>query len=118
MTDSNTPEKNSTLKKALLIALISMLVLLVAWHLFLPMLAITVAVTAAVWAVMVISVVLVASVVLLFYVFSGVGILILCALSVAWIIFAIAFFPIVFPLLIPLLILLLFVAFVRRNKME
>ena len=109
---------DSSLKKPLLIALITMLVLLTAWHLVFPIIGAAIVITAAAWAVIMMTIVFVAVAVLLFYIFSALGILILCAVSSIWIILAIAIFPFIFPLLIPLLILLIFMAFIRRRKAQ
>ena len=113
---SRTNEKKSTLKKALLIAFIVMLVLLVGWYLFLPVLGVATVMTAAALGTVVATVILVAVAVLLFYILSGIGIVILAVLASIWIIFSITLFPFVFPLLIPLLIILIFVAFIRRHE--
>lgn len=109
-------QKKSSLKKALLIALVVMLVLLVGWHLILPLLGIAVVVTAAVWGVVLASVVLMALGILLFYIFSGVGVFVICVLGLIWFIGALVFFPFLFPFLVPLLILLLFIGFARRKE--
>ncbi len=111
-------EGDSSIKKALLIALIAMVVLLVGWHLLLPILGVAAVFTAGAWGVIMATIVLVAAAVLLFYIFSGIGILIVCVLSGVWIVFSIALFPFIFPLLIPLLILLVFIAFVRRKQIK
>ncbi|MCB1828388.1 MAG: hypothetical protein KDH94_08160 [Coxiellaceae bacterium] len=109
-------EKKSSLKKPLLIALVVMLILLIGWHLIVPALGIAVVLTAAVWGIVLASVALLAIGILLFYVFSGIGIFIICGLGFLWFLGAIIFFPFLFPFLVPLLILLLFVGFARRKE--
>ena len=111
-------QKKLSRKKVLLVMLAIMLVLLVGWYLMLPALGIAVALTAAVWGIIIASVILFSVGALLFYIFSSVGIVIVCALGFIWFIGALVTFPFLFPFLVPLLILLLFIGFVRKRERE
>ena len=115
MTSENIEKKKGP-KKALVIALVLMLLLLAGWYLILPVLGVAVVLTVAVWGVVLATVILFVLGILLFYLFTGVGILIICILGLVWFIGALVFFPFLFPLLLPLLILLLVIAFVRKKK--
>ncbi len=108
--------KKPRLKKALLIALSVMLGLLVIWHLVLPMFNIAIVMSALVWGTLVATVVLLSISILLFYILSGIGIIIICILSCIWFLGTFVLFPFLFPFLLPLLILLLFIAFVRKKE--
>lgn len=109
-------EKKKSFKKALLIALIVMVVLLLGWHLIFPILGIAIAITAVAWGILLASIVLLAVGTLLFYIFTGAGIFVICLLGLIWVIGALVAFPFLFPILIPLLIILLFIGFVRRKE--
>ncbi len=109
-------KERSNLKKPIFIALLLMLLLVVAWHLFFPLLGIAIAISAAVWGIIVGTIVFLSVGTLLFFVFTGLGILIVSIAAFVWVALAIILFPFLFPIFIPLLIILLFVAYVRRRK--
>lgn len=109
-------EKKSSLRKGLFIALAIMIVLLVGWYLVFPALGIAVAMTAAAWGIIVATVIVLAVGILTFYIFAGVGIIVVSILGVLWFIAALVLFPFLFPFLLPLLIILLFIAFARRKE--
>ena len=111
-------QKKSSRKKALIIALVVMLILLVGWHLIVPVLGIAVALTAAVWGMVIATVVLFVVGALLFYIFSSIGIVVICTLGFIWFLGALIAFPFLFPFLVPLLILLLFIGFVRKKESQ
>jgi hypothetical protein len=108
--------KNSTTKTVILITLLIMLGLVAAWHFFLPMLGITLAVSAGVWGVAIASVVLICVATLLFFIFTGIGAFILGLFVFVWTVLAIVLFPLLFPVLIPILLLMLVVALIARKK--
>ena len=114
MNDSSNNDRGT--RKALIIAITVMLVLLVAWHLLLPILGIAVAVGVGAWAVIVGSVVAFCVAVFLFFLFSGIGSFIVGIFAFVWMIFAITLFPFLFPILMPLLIIVLFIGYVRRRR--
>lgn len=105
-----------SLHGVLIIALVAMIILLLLWHLFWPVFGIALAITAVTWGVLLATSVLVAVGVLLFYLFSGIGILIICGSAFLWFIGALVMFPVLFPFLVPLLILLLFIGYARRRE--
>lgn len=110
--------KSKTLKNAILITLIVMLVVLAAWHFMLPLLGITIAVSAGLWSIAVTSIVLICVATLLFFIFTGIGIFILSAFALIWTVIAIILFPILFPILIPVLLLMFLIGYLMRNKKE
>lgn len=109
-------EKKSGFLKALIIALVVMIVLILGWNLIFPILGIAVAVTAAAWGVLLATIIFLAIGALLFYFLSGMGIFIICGLGFAWVVAALVFFPFFFPIFIPLIILLFFIGYVRRKE--
>ena len=113
-----TPEvvKSKKTKTVLIITLLSILVLVVVWHIFFPMLGVVVAVGAGAWSMLVGTVVFLSVAVLLFFLLTGVGILILSIFSFIWVVFAITLFPFLFPLFLPLLVIVLFIAYIRRKS--
>lgn len=114
----HTVKKNKKLgaKKVILFTLLLMLVLVAAWHLLLPLMGISMAITASVWGIAIATVVMLCIATLLFFVFTGIGIFILGIFVFVWTILAIALFPLLFPVLIPVLLLMLVVAIISRNK--
>lgn len=111
-------EKKRSFRKALLIALVVMVVLLLGWQLIFPVLGIAIVVTAVAWGILLASILLLAMGTLLFYIFSGAGIFIIAILGFIWVVAVLIAFPFLFPILIPLLIILLFVAYIRRKETE
>ncbi|PIZ04742.1 MAG: hypothetical protein COY58_03050 [Gammaproteobacteria bacterium CG_4_10_14_0_8_um_filter_38_16] len=108
--------KNKTLKNAILITLIIMFALVITWHLLLPMLGITIAVSAGLWGMAVASIILICAATLLFFIFTGIGIFITGFFVLIWTIAAIALFPLLFPILIPVLLLMFLVGYFLRSK--
>lgn len=94
-----------------LIAIVLILLLVFGWHLVLPVLGLTMVVTAVTWGVVVATITMLSIVIILFFVFSSVGILVLGIFGFLWVIVAIILFPVIFPIVIPLLIIFLFIGF-------
>lgn len=114
MTDQNTPKKRS-LFKPFLLALILIVVLVIAWHLIFPLLGLSLVVTGSAWWTIVSTIFLLCVAILLFFVFTGLAVALICLFGFVWIILAIGFFPILFPVLVPLFIIMCFIAYVRRK---
>ena len=109
-------KKKNTLKNVILITLVLMCVLVVAWHLLLPILGITIALSAGIWSVAIASIVLLCIATLLFFIFTGIGALLLGGVVFIWTVVAIILFPLLFPILLPILLLMLIVGLVARKK--
>lgn len=103
-------------KKAIVFSLLVILVAVALWHFFFPLLGIAIGVTALVWGVMIGSVVFLVALTLLFFLFTGAGIIVLSIFGVIGFIIAIVIAPILFPFLLPLFVLMLFIAFMRRRR--
>lgn len=115
---SHTPvKKNDKLKIAILFSLLVMIGLIVAWHLALPLLGISIAITGAIWGIAVATVVLLCIATLLFFIFTGVGIFILGFFVCAWTLAAIIVFPLLFPILLPILLVMVLIGVISRNKL-
>jgi hypothetical protein len=108
--------KSNTLKTAILITLLVMLILVIAGHIILPLFGITIAITAGVWSVAIATIVLLCVATLLFFVFTGIGIVILGIFAFAWTIGAIILFPLLFPIVIPVLVLMLMIGLIARKR--
>ncbi len=108
------------LKKAIMVTLLIVLILVVGFHLILPLLGITIALTAGVlagaWTIGVALIALLCIGIVLFFILPWVLVLAFSAIAFVGVILAIVLFPILFPLLIPLLVVLLFIAYIRRRK--
>lgn len=101
---------------AFFIALLSIGAILVASHVFFPVLAILMAAGIAVWAVVIGSVVGFCAVVMAMFLVSGAGVLAFVGIAGLWVMGALLLFPFIFPILLPLFVLVLFVAYARRQR--
>lgn len=108
--------ENKKLKMTILVTLAIMLVLVIAWHLILSMLGITIALSAGLWGVAVITTVLICVATLLFFIFTGIGVFILGIFVFAWTALAIILFPLLFPIMIPLLLLMFIIGLIANKK--
>lgn len=95
-----------------------MILVLILWHVLLPLLGITIAITTGIWGVAIITTVLICISTLLFFIFTGVGIFILGAFVFAWAVLAIILFPLLFPIVLPVLLLMFVVGFISKRNRE
>lgn len=115
---NNSDTKKTTLKKIILFSLAAMILVLILWHVLLPLLGITIAITTGIWGVAIITTVLICISTLLFFIFTGVGIFILGAFVFAWAVLAIILFPLLFPIVLPVLLLMFVVGFISKRNRE
>ena len=113
---STEPNNRSNVRRALVIALLAIVVLIIGWHIIFPLLGIAVVMTGSVWGIVVASIALLCMGVLLLFVLPGMLILLVAAIAFIWVVIAIILAPFAFPLLVPLLVILWFVAYLRRRK--
>lgn len=104
------------MNKPILVALLLLLALVVAWHFFYPLSVGVVALTGGLWAFVVVSIVMFCVLLLLLFIFTGLGLFILGALASAWAMVAFFMFPFLFPILIPLLITILVISYIRHRQ--
>lgn len=117
MDNENRPaHSKSSTKKVILITLLVMLALVLIWQVLLPVLGISMAISAGLIGILVATVVLICVSALLFLVFSGIGIFIFSGFVFFWTIVAIVLFPLLFPILIPLLLLMFVIGYLARGK--
>lgn len=100
----------------LIISIIILLGLVIGWHLIFPILGGAIAITATAWLFIVGSIAAFCIGILLLFVFTGVGILVLAVLALGWTVLAVVLFPILFPILIPLFIIFMFISVLRRRQ--
>ena len=98
--------------RILLFTLIVILIILLIWN-FLGPTAVMVGV-ANVGNVLTLSVIAMCAAVLLFFLFTGIAMVIIGVLTLVGVVVGVLFFPFLFPVLIPLLIVMAVVAFLRR----
>jgi len=116
MNDNQKPKRSMG---PVVFAILLILILVVGWHLILPILGLTIAFTATVWGVVVATIVILSIAIILFFIFTGIGMLILGLIAFVWAIVAIGLFPFLFPLIAPIIILLILIAYLfgkRKNK--
>ncbi len=99
-----------------LLLIILILLIAIGGHFLLPVLGAAVVASSALWGILLATVVIFSVGVLLFFVFSGVGVIIICIAAFVLTILGLVFFPIMFPLLIPLFIVMLVIGAVRRRQ--
>ncbi len=92
-------------------AIFAIVVIVLAWHIIFPLLGVGIVLTLGLWAVIVVSVVLVSLGVLLLFLLPGIFIGLIALFVLAWAVFALVLFPFLFPLLAPLLIILFVLAY-------
>lgn len=98
-------------RSVVLFALLAILVVVLAWHILLPLFGIAVVLSLGLLSVIVLSVVLVGIGVLLIYFLPALLIGLVALIALGWVLIALALFPFLFPLLAPLLIILWIAAY-------
>lgn len=101
---------------SLAIALFILVLLIIGGHIAIALLTGAVAISSIVWGFLVASVFFFSLSILLLFILTWTGALIIGAIAVTWTILAIILFPILLPILLPLLIILFFVAYIRRKQ--
>jgi hypothetical protein len=96
--------------------IILILLFAIGGHFLLGMLGITLVLTAGLWAAIIASIVIFCVAIVMFFVFTGIGMLIVGGFSLIWVVLAIALFPVLLPVLLPLLVVLAFVGIVRKKQ--
>ena len=102
--------------RSLAIALIILLLLILGGHIALVLLNGAVAVSLTVWGLLVASVFFFCLSILLFFILTWTGVLILGFIAAVWTVLAVILFPILLPILLPLFVILFFVSYVRRKQ--
>lgn len=102
--------------RSMAIALFILLLLIIGGHIALALFTGAVVVGVSVWGFLVASVFFFSLSILLVFILTWAGALIIGAIAVIWTIVAIILFPILLPVLLPLLIILFFVSYIRRKQ--
>jgi len=102
--------------RTLAIALIIVLLLILGGHITLALLNGAVAISLTVWGLLVASVFFFCLSILLFFILTWTGVLILGFMAIVWTVLAAILFPILLPVLLPLCLILFFVSYVRRKQ--
>jgi hypothetical protein len=102
--------------RTLAIVLIILLLLILVGHITLALLHGAVAISLTIWGFLVASVFFFCLSILLFFILTWAGVLVLGVIAIAWTIFAIILFPVLLPIVLPLLLILFFVSYIRRKQ--
>lgn len=102
--------------RAVLLTVIVIVVLSLAYHIIFPMLGVGEVITAGVWTVALVSIVMISLVVALMFVLPALFIILAIVIVLVWTVFAIALFPFLFPLMAPLLIIMILIAYLNSRK--
>jgi hypothetical protein len=98
----------------LVMALIVVVLALTAWYILMPGFALAVGITGHVFGVIIATLLVFIITILLLPVLFGIGLFVLGAVVVVWLLVAIILFPILFPIIIPVLVLLLFIKLITK----
>ena len=101
---------------SLVMAIVIILAVVIGWHFLLPVLGLTLAITAGAWAVIVTTVAVFCIAVILFFIFGGAGMVVVGFVAVLWALLAIILFPVFFPIIVPLMIILFVIGLLRRKR--
>jgi hypothetical protein len=102
--------------RSLAIALVILLLLILGGHIALALLNGAVAISLTVWGLLVASVFFFCLSILLFFILTWTGVLILGFIAAVWTVLAVVLFPILLPILLPLLVILFFISYIRRKQ--
>ena len=102
--------------RIVLFALLLMFIAIISWHVFIALLGGAFVIGATAWGVVVGSVFAMCVGILLLFLFTGIGILLLGLIAAIWTIVAIALFPVLFPILAPIFIIFLVISYFCRNN--
>lgn len=102
--------------RSLALVLIIVLLLILGGHIALALLTGAVTISLTVWGLLVASVFFFCVSILLFFILTWTGVLVLGAIAAIWTVVAIFLFPVLLPVLLPLFIILFFVSYLRRKQ--
>jgi hypothetical protein len=100
----------------LVLALILMFAAVIGWHLVVALLGGAFVIGTAAWGVVVGTVFALCVAIMLLFILTGIGLLLLGIFAAIWTVVAIVLFPVLFPILAPLFIIILFIIYMRRNQ--
>lgn len=116
MTDSPVKKnKSGKTKMIILTTLLVMIGLIVAWHIIFPLLGMSIAITADMLAIAVAAIVMICVTSLLFFVFTGIGIIILGVFVFMFALLSAILFPLLFPIIVPMLLVMLVIWLLVRK---
>lgn len=108
-------KKNDT-KFIILIALLAMVALIIAWHIVFPLLGMSIGITADVLAIAIGAIIMICVTSLLFFVFTGIGIIIFGVVVFIFALLASLLFPLLFPIIMPMLLVMLVIWLLVSRK--
>lgn len=97
-------------------ALIIMLLLILGGHIALAILGGAITISLTVWGLLVASVFFFCVSILLFFILTWTGVLVLGSIAAVWTVLAIFLFPVLLPVLLPLFLILFFASYIRRKQ--
>ena len=102
--------------RSLAIALFILLLLIIGGHIALTLFTGAAVIGLSVWGFLVASVFFFSLSILLLFILTWTGALVIGVIAAIWTVVAIILFPILLPILLPLLIILFFVSYIRRKQ--
>ena len=86
------------------------------WHLAVPFMGVSLAVTSGVWGLVTGTVMMLCVAALLFFMLPLIGVFIVSAFLFLWVCVAVVIFPIIFPVVVPVFLLCLFVGYRFKRR--
>ena len=105
MQPTQAPRATHTLK-IVIATLFVMMAIVVGFHILLPLLGITIAISATMWGFAISAIIIVSIAILLFFMLTGVALFLIAFFAAIFVLAAIILFPLLIPLLAPLLLLM------------
>ena len=105
--------------RIVIFALLLMFIAVISWHVFMALVGGALIIGTTAWGVVVGTVFALCVGILLLFLFTGIGILLLGLFAAIWTIVAIVLFPVLFPILAPIFIIFLVISYFsskRENK--
>lgn len=102
--------------RIVIFALLLMFIAVISWHVFVALLGGALIIGTTAWGVVVGTVFAMCVAILLLFLFTGLGILLLGLFAAVWTIIAIALFPVLFPILAPIFIIFLVISYFCRRQ--
>jgi hypothetical protein len=102
--------------KIVIATLLVILAIVVGFHILLPLLGITIAISAAMWGFAISAIVVISVAILLFFLMTGLALFFIALLAAIFVLVGIIVFPLLIPVLAPLLLLMVAVAVMIKKR--
>lgn len=102
--------------RALAIGLIIILLVIFAAHMAVPLVAGAITLSVGIWTFLIASVVAFCILMVLGFVFTGIGLMVAGGTGLAWLLITLVLFPFLLPILLPLFLVAIFISYVNKRR--